>query len=262
MDDPTMQPIIAAEPRRRWLHFGLRRILFAVALLGSLLSIVATRANRQRMAVETITKSGGSVWYDFQTDNSGNGSGTTGSAVYLDNPPPGPAWLRQLIGIDYFANVVGASIYDGSAYDETGALDNGSVALEELPRLRAVILSRKCITNDTMVRLRKLADLRYLTITDSSVTDAGWRSLEDLPHLKGLILGGSNVNDTTLSHVKGLTELRHLSVGQTCVTDAGLRYVEGLPQLTMVEVSLNDKITADGVRELKRARPTLEIIGP
>ncbi len=159
-------------------------MLLAIALFSIWLSVVATRANRQRRAVEQIRKVGGSVWYDYQIDDSGSGSEAMGPHLLPDAALPGPKWLRNLIGIDYFANAVGASMYDGNAYDEAGAVDNGSMAFDELPRLSAVFLTRKCINDDTMAHLRGLTELHYLLVTDSAITDAGWRSLEYLPHLK------------------------------------------------------------------------------
>ena len=101
-------------------------MLVAVALFGIWLGVIANRANRQRRAVQAITKAGGSVWYDYQAD--GSGSEAIEPDVRPDAPEPGPSWLRKLIGIDYFANVVGASMYDESAFDEAGATDNGSGA--------------------------------------------------------------------------------------------------------------------------------------
>ena len=67
------------------------------------------RAQQQRRAVEWVRELGGSVHYDFETDEY--------FRVNEDAKPPGPNWLRSLIGINYFADVVKVNLYDTEASD-------------------------------------------------------------------------------------------------------------------------------------------------
>ena len=56
------------------------------------------RARQQEEAVEEIKKLGGQVQYDYEVQKSGNRLPGGG--------PPGPAWLRNLLGEYFFAAVV------------------------------------------------------------------------------------------------------------------------------------------------------------
>ena len=58
---------------------------------------LVTKAHRQKAAVETILSDGGTVHYDYQRVEGGG-----------DDPrrePPGPVWLRKLLGDDFVTNV-------------------------------------------------------------------------------------------------------------------------------------------------------------
>src|SRR5262245_56517524 len=91
---------MTAQHRRRWFSFSLRTLFIAVTIFGTWLGVRVTRAIEQRDAVAAIRAAASDVevFYDCQIDESG--------AYISDAQAPGPEWLRQLIGIDYFANVV------------------------------------------------------------------------------------------------------------------------------------------------------------
>ncbi len=108
----------APRPRLRWFQYRLRT-LFIVMLLASIgMSWVATRmqkAKRQRAAIEIIEKRGeGHVLYDYQFDSSGN--------VSPNARPPWPAWLRKLLGDDFFITPVRAAVAKDAGLEGTGVL--------------------------------------------------------------------------------------------------------------------------------------------
>jgi hypothetical protein len=247
MSDPISKPAVPSKPRR-WLLFSLRTTLFVVALFGIWLGIVVNRANRQRKAVKAIRAGGGSVVYDYETDEK----------VWVlkpNAPPPGPAWLRDRIGIDYFATVVGAT--NGKT-----DVDDAVAAMKELPTLQSVTLWGKGINNATLSRLLSLPQLRILSVFDSSVTDSGWDVLNGLTQLEALHLHGANVNDATVLHLQGFNALTYLGLTHSEVTDVGLKSIEGLPRLQDLNVSWSNKISATGVQDVKRVLPTVKIQGP
>src|ERR1700730_8857612 len=99
-----MKPDIAEKPksRRRWLQFRLRSVFILMLLIGvgmTWLVAVKKKAERQRAIVEQIRKDGGWVFYDYQFDHSGR--------LIARAEPAAPAWLRMLLGDDFFTNVVG-----------------------------------------------------------------------------------------------------------------------------------------------------------
>ena len=156
--------------------------LFAVAC--SWFAVKMQQVKIQKEAVEAIMKLGGDVAYDYQLDDS---SGINSMAVM--EPPPGPAWLRKILGDDFFRTV---------AYVEP--------------------------TNDaSMLILKEMREIQQLNLTCSQVTDTGLKHLEGLTQLKVLYLGGPQVTDAGLEYLKGLIQLQRLDLSSN-VTDAGLEH--------------------------------------
>jgi hypothetical protein len=272
MFDTAPQPTAPPKSRRRWFRFGLRTLMVGITLLCVWLGVICNRANRQKQAVEAITKAGGLVWYDYQENKE--------DISFHDASPPGLAWLRNPIGIDYFATVVRVHIDDYDASDDLYA------ALAELPQLGSVDLWRKGITDSRLACLKGLAQLHGLSVAKSSITNAGWGPLEHLTNLKELMLAGRNVSDSTLSHIEGLTGLTELVLYDTQVTDTGLTHLVRLSRLEQLDLSGSDRITDDGlqhlnglahlklldvrktritvagIEDLKRVVPNLKVFGP
>ena len=192
MPDATSQPAARAKPRRSWLRFSLRTMLVVVALFGIWLGIIANRANRQRSAVETIRNAGGEVWYDH------GGLPDSVGDPFADDSPPGPAWLRNLIGIDYCATVVGIR------FDTREQGDQDLFALiADLPHLQYVSLAGPRVTDARLAELIGLAELNRLLLSKTCVTDSGLRHLEGLPRLKHLILcDRKTITDAGLQDLK------------------------------------------------------------
>src|SRR4051794_33754944 len=85
---------------RRWLQFSVRTLVIVTLLLSVGLGIVANRARRQREAVSAISRVGGTVSYDYQKAEK------RPNAFDPRKLPPGPEWLRLLIGPEFFQDVV------------------------------------------------------------------------------------------------------------------------------------------------------------
>ena len=86
---------------RRRFQYSLRTLLLVMTLacIGmSWLGVKMQQARKQREAVEAIEKLGGWVHYDYQVDQSGR--------WHFGAVPPGPAWLRNGLGEDFFSTVV------------------------------------------------------------------------------------------------------------------------------------------------------------
>src|SRR5437660_677517 len=86
--------------KRRWFQFSLRSLMALMLLAGigmTWLVALKHQAERQRIAVEIILKDGGIVLYDYQEHTL-----PSGATAYSDNAvPPGPSWLRKLLGDDF-----------------------------------------------------------------------------------------------------------------------------------------------------------------
>src|SRR5215475_8806822 len=80
-----------ANPKRRWFRYSLRTLLVFVTLASAgfgWLGYKVRQAKRQQDTILAIMKLGGTVIYDYE---------------YEGAPLPGPKWLRDLIGVDFFA---------------------------------------------------------------------------------------------------------------------------------------------------------------
>ena len=94
-----------AKPERRWFQFRLRTLLIAVMLLALPLSWVAVRmerARRQREVVDEIVRLGGVSLYDWEATPPPIGQS-------MLDVKPYPAWLRKLLGDDFFDTVASVS---------------------------------------------------------------------------------------------------------------------------------------------------------
>jgi hypothetical protein len=217
------KPIIT-EPvkhRRRWYQFGLRTLLIAIALSGIWLGVITNRANRQRRVVELITKTEGYVAYEYDTDEDGC---LDGRAV-----PPGPEWLRRLIGVDYLAKV--SAVYSWAPEGDSAA------SLGDLPQLKFLAINGATVTDSTLEHIKGLTQLKTLVLLQTQVTDDGLLKLSTLTHLKDLTLFYDKITDAGLQHLNDLPSLEHLTVD-------------------------GDNITVGGVEQLKLAMPTLKVDGP
>lgn len=250
MENRSSQPPVVPKSRRRWLRFSLRTMVLAVTLFCIWLGVTANRANRQRRAVETIKSHGGYVRYDYEADEHG------GIAAHAA-PPPGPDWLRNLIGLDYFATVVMVGVDS-----QNGSVDDSVAALTDLPDLRSLTLRGAGVTDSIMARVGSLTKLHVLQVQKSAITEAGWKPLEQLNHLWLLELSDLHVTDSALEHLEGYTRLKFLWLdGSKRLTDAGLQHLQNLVELKSLSVK-GTAITAQGVNGLTRVLPKLRVAVP
>lgn len=221
MEVQNLQVMDCRRPRRRWLRFSLRAAMIALTLICVWLGLTANRANRQKRSVEALRKAGAEVSYDYEVNEYGSRDPRKPTP-----PAPGPDWLRNIIGVDYFATAATVNFHP-----QDDILEETFDSLADLPHLRSLAFANIQVTDARIARLANLTELQVLTLRNSSIADGGWEFLEHFSRLKRLQLDGRNVNDFTLSHIKGLAELRHLILFDNQVSDAGLKDLAGLSNL-------------------------------
>jgi len=199
----------------RWrFQFSLRSLVVLVVVVAvplGLFGIKMREAERQRRAVEATGETGGSVLYDYHYY--GYGYQWDGAGFLIAQKPPGPTWLRELLGDDFFADVFAADYSDTNVSYPTDT-DVGDVALEHVERL---------------------TELRSLELSGPQVTDVGLENLKGLTKLEWLGLPDSQVTDAGLMHLKGLTRLEYLNLHGTQVTAQGIRRLrKALPNCEIV----------------------------
>jgi internalin A len=176
--------------------------------------------------------------------------------------PPGPAWLRRLLGDDFFVNVVSVWVGTDAEMEYLKHLDHLDVLLIGDPSValngQGYVAPNPEATDAGMANLKTLTRLRRLAILGTKVTDAGLKNLVELKQLQTLNLTGIRVTDGGLESLKSLNQLRALHLGISTITDAGLEHLKGLQQLRYLDVS-HTAVTDDGVQKLQQALPNCEI---
>ena len=138
----------------RWrFQFGIRSLLafcLACSIAVSWLAVEIKQARRQAEAVEAI----GSEMLVLRL---GSAMKTAGSVT---NPaPPGPSWLSNVLGIDFFSVVVAINFY-----------------------------KEPNVTDTELENVKRFANLRKLSLEWDDITDAGLEQLKGLTQLRGLNL--------------------------------------------------------------------------
>jgi hypothetical protein len=233
----------APKRNRRWFQFSLRGLMVAVTLLCCVAGVVSSQAIRQRRAVERLKELHAVVYYDFQVD--------AALKPRTDDPePPGPDWLRELIGLDYFASVV--SVQTNLASDDF--VESAAAC----PHLRDLgIYCDSKISDGAWEHLKQLTTLESLRLR--GMRDSAMSNLAPLVRLRHLYVINTNVGDAGLVHLKGLSQLETLELTGTHVTDAGvLELLKDFRQLKTLDLR-GTKVTSAGIRELHAALPGCRI---
>lgn len=86
---------------RRYLTFSLRTLFVLVTAFAVWLGVIVNRAREQREAVEAIEAAGGWIGFDWETEYSHSERDEIVFSIDSRNPP-GPDWLRRLVGEEFF----------------------------------------------------------------------------------------------------------------------------------------------------------------
>ncbi len=290
----SADPPSTAKPRRkrRSFQFSLRSLLIftvVVAIGAAWLGRRIEQKHKEQAAIDEIVKAGGKIVYDLQ-------QGTH------KRDASGPKWLRKLLGDNFFSEVTGVDLANGTdaqlAYLDdfpqlktlvvsgTGLSDAGIKHLNELSQLQELLLLDLNITNAALLKLRGMPNLnnlqfRKVNITDTGladlkelgkltilglretkITDGGLPDVKRLSRLEWLSLDKCAISDTGLANLQGLAQLRDLYLCDTQVTDAGLVNLKDLTRLRLLEL-IGTKVTQEGAANLQKALPQCMIVfGP
>ena len=150
---------------------------------------------------------------------------------------------------------------DGAAMDKLNQA--GAVALPVAANTNVVSVNFSMAgakANDALLDgLKPLAaQVVWLNLAGTAITDAGLASLGGLKNLQRLHLERTAVTDAGLAQLKGLAELRYLNLYGTKVTDAGLASLKGLSKLQSLYL-WQTAVTDAGEKDLQAALPSLRI---
>jgi hypothetical protein len=209
---------------QKWrLSYSLRALLVGTALTAIWLGVVSHRARQQRIAVRALKEVGGHPVYDYMLAQSDAVGGDMAKTV-----PPGPAWLRELVGDEYFMRPV------------------------------ELIFQKGRITDQGLERIRLFSGLKAIHLQDRNISDAGIPHLCDLESVEHLSLSGNRITDNGLAQLQGLNNLRRLDIEFNDISDAGLVTLSRFKNLDTV-CAYGTRITREGVAKLQSALPGLKI---
>jgi len=126
----TGESIVAQSERHllpRMLRFRLRSLLIAVAVLAAICGL-SYRKLHERAVVEQLTDLGCSILYDYELDAEGR------YKLPEDRIPPGPSWLRTILGDDLWASPHEALF----GIDADANAEQAVQLLRQLPTIKAV----------------------------------------------------------------------------------------------------------------------------
>ncbi len=233
----------AAQPssRRRWYQFSLRTLLLVVTLAGcgfGWFGAKLRRARLQHLAVERLQSCGATVIYDYEPRDADIAWYRSSRPTAVE--PPGPAWLRAILGMDFFANVVEVDLHDGFQPQQDASDAELWQQLRGLKRLSLEGFSD--LDEQVLGRLPELPQVEELYVRES--TNQGLRYIiKRFPRLKSLTVMHAFPSEATVEDLDGLVGLEELSM--CYLTDSNLRLIARLPNLRSLDLCFCDSAITD-----------------
>lgn len=156
----------------------------------------------------------------------------------------------------------------------------GAVIRNTQGRITGVDLRGTWVSDTDLRKLNQFADLDYLNLSLTRITDQGMQEIKNLrgivelnlyfaeyvtdeglaaikewKKLKRLNVHGTKVSDSTLEHISGITTLESVNVGSAMLTDVGLERLSTLTNLK--ELTMGGNELGDAGLQALRQIPTL-----
>jgi hypothetical protein len=246
MPEPT-----SPKGRRRWFSLSLRGLMILILVLGGLMGWKARRASLQRRAVARIEELKGSVVYDWQF---------IGNAFLIKAgaSPPGPIWLRKLLGDEYFQEV--AQVTLPGQFQPDPDLGTGDDYFERSAKANEAYRKQTVqpIEDDQLACLDNLDRLESMVfLTQFPLKTEGLARLEEHDRLKTLSFF-RNLDAKGLGRLGRFTNLENLSVQFEESWNPDLAFLDKMPRLSALTLSGNH-LTDDQLARVGRC-PRLEFL--
>jgi hypothetical protein len=167
----------APKHNRRWFRFSLGTMFLVVTVFAVWLGVEVNEVRRKARAVSVIESCSGKVTYDYEW--------SVTEAYRPHATPPGPRWLRRLLGEYYRANVVEVQLFAGHGRTPENLNDDAARSLIALSDVKWLVLMDTRITDAGLEHLKGLKKLERLDLEGSLVTEKGVETLKNsLPNAK------------------------------------------------------------------------------
>jgi hypothetical protein len=176
-----------------------------------------------------------------------------GATIKIDTA--GLAWMRALLGEEGFQKV-GLVALSGRQFT-----DDDMAQVEQLRSLDWLTIENTSITDAGLARLHSLTCLDDLELADNEkITDDGLRHLAGLKRLLYLDLTGAQVRGPGLAHLRSLPELHVVNLNNSSVTDKGIERLSHVCSLFDIDLEGCGRVTDAGLRPLANC-PNLRSVG-
>jgi len=246
-----------ARSKKLAVRFSLRSLAILFATICIWTAWFANRVFEQRRAIQWVEQNGGYAGYDFELDK---------RLVWFDHPkPPGPRWIRELIGIDWFASITYVSLMHCEINNISPLanltnlviLDLNSTSVEDISPIENMSsLKVLYLTNTRVSDLEPLTELRRLEVLYLSKTPiADVSPLVRQNHLGLLSLDGTHVED--ISALSLLPKLQELHLSRTPISD-----ISSLPKFPMLEIveMYDTNVSPEDIRSVQEQTPKMSIL--
>ncbi len=242
----------------RWRACAALLGLCILLAFGVCLALRIRYCHTRELLGEALNNCGGVVWYRYRWDD-----GSEPGNHVSPREPPGPRWLRKILGEHFFAGdpvvIVYPEVFRLWEVDQLRVRDKefDDVHLERLawlPRLRCLRFADTAIRNDQLRYLGALKSLTTLDLGATEVADAGLASIAHLKELQTLDLTETHVTDVGLQHLRSLENLRTLLLAKTAVTGRGFRCLSKLQSLEWLDLSCTQVADDSGLAWIGRLR--------
>ena len=213
------------------LRYSLRGLFLVTTGVCIWLAYVFNQVRGERQAVQAVVAAGGTVAFDYHFERNSK-----------EAQPPGPEWLRRLIGDELFrtprhVEIRGDGITDAFLDRHLAGLTGTQVLLVDSPHVGDIPLAE----------VSELDSVYILVLRCPRITDAGLEDVAAMRQLTALELDCSKVTDAGIQQLSSLTELKRLRLISTRVTAEGIRSLAPLTELggvTCFRDPLNERLAA------------------
>ena len=160
------------------------------------------QARRQREAVRQLGEFRGGAYYAYQLNGAGE-------PIHMADPP-GPRWLRSLVGIDFLSRVKGITFWEWD-----GPPAKAYSAFRDLPYLETVMFFDAAFTGDGAHHLAQLPRLNRLIVNQQGLSESDLAGIGQLQQLETLILCQTQFDEKALLNLRPLKKLKILDLRHT-----------------------------------------------
>jgi Leucine-rich repeat (LRR) protein len=130
--------------------------------------------------------------------------------------------------------------------------DEAIALLKKLPQLRELTMASVSLADGDLEHLKALKHLHTLHITFAVITDKDLEAIKDLKELRSLDLSNSELSTRAIERLKDLTGLRELKLsGFRTVTDATAAGLASLDKLERLELQYGPNLSDEGLARLR-----------